>query len=120
MIYFECDSNGKVGLIHYLPFDEEQGLGKTEEELLQKGLLVDSIPEPPISALPLGQRYELRYDAQTGTFSYSVVERQLTFVEKLDITKQVNEDLLSENKQLKDQQTLMQQAIDDLILGGTL
>lgn len=36
----------KVGYIHYMPFHEKHGLGKTVEELEQEGILVDSIPEP--------------------------------------------------------------------------
>lgn len=40
-------TNGdRVELIHYMPFDQENGLGKTEKELLQEGYLVDEIPEP--------------------------------------------------------------------------
>ena len=34
-----------VGMIHYMPFDEENGLGKTEEELLQEGLLIEELPK---------------------------------------------------------------------------
>ena len=40
-------TNGKkIELIHYMPFDKEHGFGKTEQELLQEGHLVDEIPEP--------------------------------------------------------------------------
>lgn len=34
-----------VNFIHYKPFHEKHGLGKTREELQQEGILVDSIPE---------------------------------------------------------------------------
>lgn len=33
-----------IGFIHYMPFDEENGLGKTEEELLNEGLLIEELP----------------------------------------------------------------------------
>ena len=46
MNYIEVNENGKVNFIHYLPFDEVEGLGKTEEELLETGFLLDEIPEP--------------------------------------------------------------------------
>lgn len=36
----------KITLIHYQPFDKKNGLGKTEEELLQEGILVNEIPQP--------------------------------------------------------------------------
>ena len=35
-----------IQLIHYMPFDEKEGFGKTEEELKKMGSLVDNIPEP--------------------------------------------------------------------------
>lgn len=35
----------RVVLIHNMPFDSINGLHKTEEELLQEGILLDSIPE---------------------------------------------------------------------------
>ena len=36
----------RVMLIHHMPFDSVNGLGKTEEELSQMGVLLDEIPEP--------------------------------------------------------------------------
>src|SRR5699024_6182997 len=35
-----------VGFVHYMPFHEVHGMGKSKEELEQEGILVDSIPEP--------------------------------------------------------------------------
>ena len=37
---------GKVTLIHHMPFDPVQGLGKSEAELGQMGVLLETIPEP--------------------------------------------------------------------------
>lgn len=39
---------GKIMLTHYMPFDAVDGLGKTEEELLKEGVLVDEVPEPEL------------------------------------------------------------------------
>lgn len=36
----------KVTFTHYMPFDVKEGLGKTEEELLKEGYILDDIPEP--------------------------------------------------------------------------
>ena len=36
----------RVMLIHNMPFDPAQGLGKTEAELMQMGVLLEEIPEP--------------------------------------------------------------------------
>lgn len=47
MIYFEKNKEtNAVELIHYQPFDAVNGLGKTEAELLQTGILIDTIPQP--------------------------------------------------------------------------
>jgi hypothetical protein len=44
MKFIKTEEN-KVILVHYMPFDDINGLGKTEEELLQTGYLVEEIPE---------------------------------------------------------------------------
>ncbi len=44
MKFITYNENFEIQLIHNMPFDEINGLGKTEEELLQMGALVDSIP----------------------------------------------------------------------------
>lgn len=45
MIFITVDGNN-ITTIHHQPFDPVYGLGKTEEELRNEGVLVDSIPEP--------------------------------------------------------------------------
>lgn len=47
MIYIQTDFNHKIIYIHHFPFDEKCGMGKTKEELLQSGFLVDEIPQRP-------------------------------------------------------------------------
>lgn len=39
-------TNGIAESIHYKPFDSQLGLDKTKEQLLQEGILVETIPEP--------------------------------------------------------------------------
>ena len=36
----------QIGFIHNMPFDETYGLHKTQAELEQTGVLVESVPEP--------------------------------------------------------------------------
>ena len=38
----------RVMLIHNMPFDPVNGMGKTEEELSKMGILLDNIPDPEI------------------------------------------------------------------------
>ncbi|WP_017435149.1 hypothetical protein [Saccharococcus caldoxylosilyticus] len=101
MIYIEVDDNGLVTFAHYKPFDEKDGLGKTEAELRQTGYLVESIPEP--EAIP-GKIPVLKFDKINERFYYEYIDRPLTPEEEV--------------QQLKERITLMQQALDDLILGG--
>lgn len=101
MIYIE-QKNGTVTLTHYMPFDKTFGLGKTEEELLQTGILVESIPTP---VEVTGKSPILRIDGNNNLF-YDYVPRPLTSEEEI--------------QQLKEKQTLMQQALDELIFGGAL
>lgn len=45
--YIEVEGD-VVAYIHYMPFDEKNGLGKTEEELLTTGFLVEDIADPEL------------------------------------------------------------------------
>lgn len=102
MIFVEVLENGNTGLVHYMPFDKEFGLGKSEQELLSNGLLVDNVPQPEVID---GKNPILKVDANKKLF-YEYVVRPLTQDEEI--------------AQLKKQQALMQTAIDDLIFGGML
>lgn len=98
MIYIENEKiTGQVIFQHNFPFHEEHGLRKTQEELEQSGMLVESIPERPdemvgknlvLYANPLRWEYE---------------DRPLTQEEKL--------------QQMVDAGTITQEQMDDL-LGG--
>lgn len=48
MIYIKYNDNNKVTFVHYMPFDETNGLGKTKEELLNTGALVELSQEPQL------------------------------------------------------------------------
>lgn len=102
MKYFEYDKNtGKVVFIHHMPFDEKDGLGKTEEELRQTGVLVDELPEYPTEPAPIGKAYVLKYDEATNTLNFVLEDRPLT-----------------PEEELRQRIELMQQALDNLLLGG--
>lgn len=70
MIYF-THTSGIINYIHYRPFDSEYGLGKTQAELEQTGVLVESIPEPEIIE---GKHAELKYDETTQELYYDYVD----------------------------------------------
>lgn len=45
--FLMLDEN-RITLIHNMPFDPVNGMGKTEVELQQMGVLIDDIPEPEL------------------------------------------------------------------------
>lgn len=92
MIFVQVLENNKVGLIHYQPFDSEKGLRKTEEELLQAGILVEALPEPEQI---IGKSAALRYDGTNLYYEY--VDVPLTQEEQ---TKQEIETLKAQNAQM--------------------
>ena len=46
-VFFQTDSLGEIVYQNNLPFHESWGMRMTEEELLEIGYLVESVPEPP-------------------------------------------------------------------------
>ena len=93
MNYVKLDSNGNIEYVHRKPFDENVGLGKTEEELLQYGVLVEELPEPDIS--DPNKISVLKYDGNKFYYEYS--PRPLT---KEEQTKQEIESLKLQNAQM--------------------
>lgn len=83
-IFIEISENNVVTRIHYMPFDEKDGLGKSETELLQDGKLIDSIPAPtPI----LGKQPVYYYDESNNSVYIEYVDRPLTPNEELEKLK---------------------------------
>jgi hypothetical protein len=68
-----------VGYIHYLPFDEVHGLGKTVDELQATGLLVEQLPTPENN----GKQAMLYVNPVTSTFFYEYTELQKTSAQEM-------------------------------------
>jgi len=67
--------DGEVNMTHYMPFDPNNGLGKTREELESEGgIFVDSVPEPENRP---GKAHILKYSEEKGLY-YEYVNRPLT------------------------------------------
>lgn len=61
MIYLRYNKENKVDLIHYMPFHEKHGLGKTQEELELEGVFVEELPKPEVTTLNDGVNYITEY-----------------------------------------------------------
>ena len=55
----------KITFTHFMPFDEQYGMGKTEEELLKEGYLIDEIPDPEQKE---GKTAEAHYTPERGYY----------------------------------------------------
>lgn len=81
MIYIETNDKNEVVYTNNLPFDPVFGLGKTEEELLINGHLIDSIP----SAENVKGKSSIRiYDPVSNSVRYvyeDVVDEESKLVE---------------------------------------
>jgi hypothetical protein len=98
-----------VGLIHNRPFDKVDGMNMTTQQLLAIGELVDHIPSVEIKE---GYGSRLIFNKTTKQFRHEYL--------KIDIpqtTEQKVKFLEKKNEELKQQQALMQQALDELLLG---
>ncbi len=100
MIFFKTDDSGVVGFMHNSP----DMLGKTEEELLKEGFLVESIPQP------------VQKEGMYPVIKYIDSEFQIEY-RKISPPPLTTE---QEIEQLKDELRLTKTAIDDLIMGGMM
>ncbi|WP_017728484.1 hypothetical protein [Halalkalibacterium ligniniphilum] len=76
-----------VGFIHYFPFNEEFGLGKSVEELEGNGVLVESIPE---SFKQIGKRSVLHVDVNTKDLWYEYIDNDPILDDKVDLLEKEN------------------------------
>ena len=79
MKFITFNEKFEIQLIHNMPFDEINGLGKTEEELLQIGALVDSIP---VVEVPNDKNIIYKYNKVDNTVTYELVDKPLTIEEQ--------------------------------------
>lgn len=95
-------SHAKVNYIHSMPLDPVYGLGKSEATLMKEGILIESLP---VVDLVEGKTPILYVHPYT----------KKPFYEYEDIVND-NPNQQSEMNRLKQQQVLMQQALDEIIM----
>lgn len=88
---------------HYKPFDEKDGLS---DEVLPMTVIVDSVANPPELKLKRGESYILYCNPYTFETWYEIETRPLTRDEEIEA--------------MRENQELMQQALDELIFGGAI
>lgn len=90
MIYIKLNEFMNIDTMHYMPFDENYGLGKTQEQLeAEAGIFVESVPEPENRP---GKVSMLKYSKTDGLY-YEYIDRELTMEEKLELSLKQNEAL---------------------------
>lgn len=95
------DVKYSIGFIHYMPFDSVNGLGKTQAQLEQEGILIDSIPEPQI------------LEGKSPIMYVNPMRKEI-FYEYIDIPKTKEELQAEEIENLKKQLKATNQAVIEL------
>ena len=80
-IYIETDENFRVTKIHRMPFDPNNGMGYTREELEKKGFFVEEVPEP---IHQVGRRNIAMYNPDTKSIYYECVNVAISDKERAD------------------------------------
>lgn len=81
-IYIETDENFRVIKIHRAPFDPNNGMGYTREELEKKGFFVEEIPD---AANKVGKRAIAMYNPDIKAVYYEYVNVPLSDRERADM-----------------------------------
>ncbi|PGT89225.1 hypothetical protein [Bacillus sp. AFS040349] len=104
MIFYKVE-NGELSYIHHMPFDETEGLGKTKEELLKEGFLVESLPtmEEQIGKMPI-----LKVDSANQLY-YEYIDRPLSPEEKITQLEAENSFFVLEMLKAQEQATVATQ-----------
>ena len=90
-IYVEVGKDNIVTMVHRFPFDPKNGLQCTKEELLQKGVFVDDVPEPEHI---LGKRSILKYDPDNRKVYYDYKTVAVSTSERLDAMESLMNELI--------------------------
>lgn len=90
----ETENRAIVNFIHYYPFDEVDGLGKTAEELGQTGILVESVPQETIQP---GKLSVLYVNPQTKELWYEYIDVPLSAEERIAQLEKENAELRKVN-----------------------
>lgn len=80
-IYIETDNEFRVTKVHRMPFDPNNGMGYTREELERKGYFVEEIPD---AANKVGRRSVMMYNPDNKSIYYEYVGIPLSDKERAD------------------------------------
>lgn len=76
MKFIQYNEELRVTFIHNMPFDEVNGLGKSEEELLKIGALVEDIPQ--IDDVPRDKVVIYKYNKEANKVITELADKPLT------------------------------------------
>lgn len=125
----ENSTEARVGFIHRYPFDAQYGLKQTKEELELTGVLVEELPDPEQN----GKIATLYVDLATSKTHYEYIDPPASEIDRSELEKvkyqqsllqQALDELIMTSpnveqvKEFKEKLKLMQEALDELLLGG--
>ncbi|MBH0171009.1 hypothetical protein [Fictibacillus sp. 18YEL24] len=89
-IFIQYDEQNNVTFYHTKPFDSEEGMGKTRQELETEGLILDMY-DMPASDNTNGKLSILKINPSTNELYYEYIDRPLTSEERI---KQLESELV--------------------------
>ncbi|MEN0587100.1 hypothetical protein [Kurthia gibsonii] len=121
-IKLKDNTNNEVAFVHYMPFDENCGLGKSAEELQQIGILADSIQVPFPDTSTTTKLPILKYDGTNLFYDYidsPIPSTNETKIAELESTiLEMSTYMGTQDQKLAEQeQTIME--LTTLLAGGT-
>ena len=119
---------GTVEFIHYSPFDDKHGLGKTKEQLDLEGVLVSA---PPASIPRNGKQSIMKYSTETKKIYYEYIDipdtEEDTIKKDLEMLKLENAELMMKSamtdmniETVKNENAEMMFRLASIEMGGVL
>lgn len=117
-VFIKVSDDNRIEFVNYVPFDEQLGMKKTEEELLKEGYLVDFVPPKEVS----NKLAEMYYDSTKNEMYYKysdIPPAPETQEEKVVRLEKDNEKLKSALLELEISQGDLLMEIAMLKMGGS-
>lgn len=104
------DTKYSIGFIHYMPFDAINGLGKTQEQLEQEGILIESVPQSQVIEGKTSIMYVNPVD-KLIFYEYEDIPKS-----KEDLQQELNAKLLKDSASMQIELNSQKQLNADLLL----
>lgn len=109
-IYIEVDTNFRVTKIHRMPFDPNNGMGYTRQELEKKGFFVKEVPN---AVNKTGKRAVAMYNPDTKSIYYEYVNVPLSNKDRVDLMENALNAIIKNGVYGNDPMDVMMLSLDE-------